>query len=230
FAPMRTISCACMKRFSKIFSVMMEVPSACVARAMYCACMSVGKPGYSSVTMSAAFRGPSPITRTASVVCAVLTPTSCSFCKSAPRWRGSQPAMLRSPPVTSQAFGLCLDVAVFLVNRGAKSFQSLDVQVDRPRANGATAGQRHASSSATRHQRPKHQRRSPHRLHQLVGSFRRNQRAAADCGAMLSPSVTKFYVRAHFRQQLTSGLNVAHLRNVFQDNGLFCEQGSGHSG
>ena len=54
FAPMRTISSACMKRFSKIFSVMIDVPSACVASAMYCACMSVGKPGYSSVTMSAA--------------------------------------------------------------------------------------------------------------------------------------------------------------------------------
>ena len=43
-----------MKRFSKMFSVTMEVPSACVARAMYWACMSVGKPGYSSVDMSAA--------------------------------------------------------------------------------------------------------------------------------------------------------------------------------
>ncbi len=43
-----------MKRFSKMFSVMMLVPSAWVASAMYCACMSVGKPGYSSVEMSAA--------------------------------------------------------------------------------------------------------------------------------------------------------------------------------
>src|ERR1700680_2365760 len=35
-------------------SVMTEVPSAFVARAMYCACMSVAKPGYSSVVTSAA--------------------------------------------------------------------------------------------------------------------------------------------------------------------------------
>ena len=56
FAPMRMISLACMKRFSKIVSVITEVPCACVARAMYCACMSVGNPGYSSVMMSAARR------------------------------------------------------------------------------------------------------------------------------------------------------------------------------
>ena len=53
-----------MKRFSKMFSVMMLVPSACVASAMYCACMSVGKPGYSSVIMSAHFSGPLPTMRT----------------------------------------------------------------------------------------------------------------------------------------------------------------------
>ena len=53
-APMRTSSCTCMKRFSKMFSHTRLTPSACVARAMYCACMSVGKPGYSSVEMSAA--------------------------------------------------------------------------------------------------------------------------------------------------------------------------------
>ena len=53
-APMRISSCTCMKRFSKMFSVTMVVPSACVASAMYWACMSVGKPGYSSVEMSAA--------------------------------------------------------------------------------------------------------------------------------------------------------------------------------
>ncbi len=48
-----------MKRFSKMFSLTRLTPSACVARAMYCACMSVGKPGYSSVEMSAARSGPS---------------------------------------------------------------------------------------------------------------------------------------------------------------------------
>jgi hypothetical protein len=49
---MRISSCACMKRFSKMVSVTMEMPSACVISAMYCACRSVAKPGYSSVVMS----------------------------------------------------------------------------------------------------------------------------------------------------------------------------------
>ena len=53
-APMRTISLACMKRFSKMVSVMTLVPLAWVASAMNCACMSVAKPGYSSVVMLAA--------------------------------------------------------------------------------------------------------------------------------------------------------------------------------
>ena len=35
-----------MKRFSKMVSVMTEVPAACVSNAIICACRSVGKPGY----------------------------------------------------------------------------------------------------------------------------------------------------------------------------------------
>ena len=62
----------------KMFPVITEVPSACVTSAMYCACTSVGKPGYSSVIMSAASSGLSPMTRTDSADCAVLTPTSLS--------------------------------------------------------------------------------------------------------------------------------------------------------
>ena len=38
-----------MKRFSKIVSVTVAVPSAMASSAMNCACMSVGKPGYSLV-------------------------------------------------------------------------------------------------------------------------------------------------------------------------------------
>ncbi len=56
-----------MKRFSKMFSVTIEVPSDCVISAMYCACMSVGKPGCSSVVTSADLKSmPVPITRTES--------------------------------------------------------------------------------------------------------------------------------------------------------------------
>ena len=55
-----------------------DVPSAWVARAMYCACMSVGKPGYSSVVMSAALSGLSPRTRTRIRRCRRLRRRHCS--------------------------------------------------------------------------------------------------------------------------------------------------------
>ena len=48
-APRRTSSLTCMKRFSKIVSVTVAVPWAMQLSAMNCACMSVGKPGYSVV-------------------------------------------------------------------------------------------------------------------------------------------------------------------------------------
>ena len=44
-----SVRCTCMKRFSKIVSVTSPAPSAMQLSAMNCACMSVGKPGYSVV-------------------------------------------------------------------------------------------------------------------------------------------------------------------------------------
>ena len=51
-APSRASSCTCMKRFSKMVSVMCEVPLARVISAMSCACRSVGKPGNGCVVIS----------------------------------------------------------------------------------------------------------------------------------------------------------------------------------
>ncbi len=45
---------------------------------------------------------------------------------------------------------------------------------------------------------------------------------------MLRAAVTELDFRAHRRQQLALGLDVAHLRNVLQNDGLFGEQSSGH--
>ena len=44
-APIRASSGTCIKRFSKMVSVMDEVPSAMLSNVISCACMSVGKPG-----------------------------------------------------------------------------------------------------------------------------------------------------------------------------------------
>ena len=48
FAPMRCSSATCMYRFSKIDSVITLTPRPMVIIAMYCACMSVGKPGWAA--------------------------------------------------------------------------------------------------------------------------------------------------------------------------------------
>ena len=45
---------------------------------------------------------------------------------------------------------------------------------------------------------------------------------------MLRPSVPQFDLRPHRRQQLARGLDVAHLRNVFENDRLFREQRRGH--
>ena len=78
---MRCISEACIKRFSKIVSVITERPSACVISAMYCACISVGKRGCGSVVTSRAFK-PLGQQRTCSVLwltSSISTPASRSL-------------------------------------------------------------------------------------------------------------------------------------------------------
>ena len=61
-APRRLSSSTTTKRFSKTFSVMIEVPSASDSRTMVCACRSVAKPGCGSVEMSTGASGPSRLT------------------------------------------------------------------------------------------------------------------------------------------------------------------------
>src|SRR5665213_3550180 len=51
-APMRVSCGTCMKRFSKLFSVMTESPSAVLITAIICAWRSVGKPGNGAVATS----------------------------------------------------------------------------------------------------------------------------------------------------------------------------------
>jgi hypothetical protein len=45
---------------------------------------------------------------------------------------------------------------------------------------------------------------------------------------MLRPAVSQLDFGAHRSQQLAGSFNVAHLRNIFQNDRLFREQGRGH--
>ncbi len=75
-----------MNRFSKMFSRTRLTPSACVARAKYWACISVGNPGYSSVEMSAARSWAAALTRIESEPSTSMrAPASSSFEITAPK-------------------------------------------------------------------------------------------------------------------------------------------------
>src|SRR6266851_202625 len=104
FAPMRIISLACKNRFSKIFSEISDVPSACVAKAMNCACMSVANPGYSSVVTSALTNFFAPRTRIVLLfTISTGTPACSNFAITAPKCSGAQCVIVSSPPVIAPA-------------------------------------------------------------------------------------------------------------------------------
>ena len=65
---------------------------------------------------------------------------------------------------------VAVDVAVRRASISrAHRLEALEVLVDRPRADRAAAGQRHARPAVARDQRPEHEHRRAHRLDQLVG-------------------------------------------------------------
>src|SRR5438045_4067269 len=51
-----------------------------------------------------------------------------------------------------------------------------------------------------------------------------------DGGAVMSASVAEFDISTHRSQQVTGGLDIAHLRDVFEDDWLVGQQGGGHAG
>ena len=107
FAPMRTNSGTCMKRFSKMVSEIRDAPSARHIIAINCACKSVGKPGKGSVLMSDAFIlseavivRSEPVTPGVSVTSA---PPARNTSISASRWRGSDCFKVKEPLVIAAA-------------------------------------------------------------------------------------------------------------------------------
>ena len=74
-----------------------------------------------------------------------------------------------------RAFQACLpgwqmrfDIAVLHLDHRTHGLQPLDVLLDRPGANGATAGQRYPRLAATRQQRPQRQHRRTHGFDQFI--------------------------------------------------------------
>ena len=93
-----------MKRFSKIVSVMRDVPVARVISAISCACKSVGKPGNGCVVTSIglipdpfrATRMPALVVEIWAPACAKVSSADCSS-------SGRAPSSNTSPPVIATA-------------------------------------------------------------------------------------------------------------------------------
>ena len=102
-APMRESSPASMKRFSKMFSVMTQLPLARARRTMVCACMSVGKPGKGRVWMSVGTSGRSRQARHQSGPRSIVMPICSYFLRTRPRWRGAKPRTVTGSPARAPA-------------------------------------------------------------------------------------------------------------------------------
>ena len=82
---------------------MVLMPAACVISAMYCACMSVGKPGWGSVVTLEACSVRGARTRRLSGPSSMRTPVSRSLSMTARRCAGRQLRISTSPPAMAQA-------------------------------------------------------------------------------------------------------------------------------
>jgi hypothetical protein len=113
--------------------------------------------------------------------------------------------------------GAGFDVAMRLADARAKLFQPENVQVDGPVPDGAATRQRNARAPATGHQRPQHQARGAHGLHQFVRRFGTN-----DLRRMEPHRLTlRLYRRSDIHQQPLDSPDIPHARNALQDHRLF---------
>jgi len=125
-----------------------------------------------------------------------------------------------------QAVGAGADVAVLDLDLRSHGFQALDVQVDRPRADGATAGQRHVGLTEARDQRPQHQNRRAHGPNQFVGRLKGLDGAGIDLD--VHPLV-HHQIHAHPAQQLHGGSHVLKVRDVADRDRSVGQQGGGQN-
>ncbi len=81
-----------------------DLPCACVIRTMYCACMSVAKPGYGSVVTLPAFRPSGHVTsKVVGLTSLIATPTDLSCSMTPSRWSGRQSLISSRPRVSAAA-------------------------------------------------------------------------------------------------------------------------------
>src|SRR5215471_5917112 len=112
----------------------------------------------------------------------------------------------------------------------AEPLQTFDMQINRSRADGASAGDGDAGALAASNQWSENKRRSPHCLHNFIRYFRRKGPTTANRGSMVRAPKAELDLGSHSSHELAFGFDVPYLGNVFQDYRLFTEQGRGHGG
>eukprot|EP01137_Pigoraptor_chileana_P029746 Opistho-2@15329 len=112
-------------------------------------------------------------------------------------------------------------VAVLDHDLGAHRLQALDVLVDRPRADGAAARQRHLGMAEARQQRAQRQHRGAHGLHQFVGGLGIAELAGVQAHGAVVVGLGR---HAHVAHQLEHGRHVLQARHVVQHHGLVGQQ------
>ena len=122
-----------------------------------------------------------------------------------------------------------LDVAMLLRDLRAQTLQSLDVEIDGAGANGASPGQGNTGAATTGNQRPQHERGGAHGLDQFIRRFGSGECARANRCPMMGASIAEFDFRTHGGKQLARGLDIAHLRDVFENHRFVGEQGGRHA-
>src|SRR6185437_3932157 len=122
------------------------------------------------------------------------------------------------------------EVTVLLGDGGAHGFEAPDVEVDGAVADGAAAGHGYAGHAGARDERAEHEGAGAHGLDDLVLGDGVGEHAALDAGAVLGAAVAELDLGAHGGEQLALGLDVTDLRDVFEDDLVFSEDGGGHAG
>ena len=102
-APIRESSSTYLKRFSKILSVTVLVPSAMPRTTVICGCISVGNPGYGSVVICVWVNPLLATMRTASSNSSIIHPASISFADVASKCFGITFFIKTSPFVAAAA-------------------------------------------------------------------------------------------------------------------------------
>ena len=127
---------------------------------------------------------------------------------------------VRTAQATLRRLGL--DVAGFDFDLRAHGLEATDVQVDRARANGATARQGHFGLTETGDHRAQHQDRGAHGLDQLVRCNQGLDGARVDLDRQL---FVDHRLDAHAAEQLDHGGDVVQVRQVAHGDRAVGQQG-----